>query len=89
MGKVIEKTNFRVEVEIAHNPWHEPEDEEIIRDLKEIVEGIKRHVDNVGSVVLAYDTEQTCEFCCNPWTEGDSPHNEGCCDKDIELMEAT
>lgn len=53
---------------------------------KDIVEQIKRHVDDIGWVGVMNESEEVCEFCGSTWTEGNSVHNGGCCDKDIEIM---
>lgn len=46
-------------------------------------------VGDIGSVSIETDTSTVCEFCGDDWTEGDSPHNGGCCGKDIEVMDRT
>ena len=51
---------------------------------KEILGQVKRHVDNVQSAGIEYETEITCEFCGRPWTEKSDKFNGGCCDKDME-----
>jgi len=56
------------------------------RSCNDIISQIRRHVDGTGVVSLKYDTEDVCSFCGAEWTEGDSPHNGGCCDKDIEIQ---
>lgn len=63
--------------------WKDMQDraEEIARD-------VKRHVDNVRTVNVEVETEAVCEHCGYGWTEGGSPHNGGCCDKDCQVMEA-
>ena len=54
-----------------------------------IVDQIKRHVDDVGSVTTESEKEVVCEFCGSPWTEdADSPHNGGCCEEDCAVYEA-
>ena len=55
---------------------------------KDIVEQIKRHVDDIGWVGVMNESEEVCEFCGLAWTENNSLHNGGCCDKDIEIMDA-
>lgn len=56
---------------------------------EEIVEQIRRHVDNVGGVYVETEKEAVCEYCGSTWTEGEeSPHNGGCCIKDIEVYDA-
>ena len=53
-------------------------------DMKRLIE---RHCD-VESVTIEADTEDVCEFCGYNWTEGDSLHNGGCCEKDAEVLAA-
>lgn len=56
----------------------------------DIISDIKRHVDNADTPYIHFECEKTCEFCGAKWTEGDdSPHNGGCCEEDIAIMEAT
>ena len=55
---------------------------------REIASQARRHVDGC-TVAVESDTVEVCEWCGCTWTEGDSPHNGGCCDKDCEVMEAT
>jgi hypothetical protein len=64
-------------------------DEETVRMLEEMKSQIERHVDGVrrNSVNIVHDTTDYCEWCGSKWTEGDSPHNGGCCDKDCEVMD--
>lgn len=51
---------------------------------QEIVEDVKRHVDNVGLAHVDFDTVKECEHCGWAWTESDSTYNGGCCAKDEE-----
>lgn len=48
----------------------------------EIASQVKRHIDNVNYVQVEFDQEYVCEHCGAEWTEGKSPYNGGCCDKD-------
>lgn len=55
-----------------------------------MVDQIKRHVDDVGSVSVVEEQEDewVCSFCGYPWSEADdSPHNGGCCAKDNDVLE--
>jgi hypothetical protein len=54
---------------------------------RDIVLQIKRHVDDIDWAGVINESEEICEFCESAWTEGDSIHNGGCCDKDIEIMD--
>lgn len=57
------------------------------RRCASIVEDVRRHVDDVGDVRVEEVVEEVCEHCGSLWTEGDSPHNGGCCHEDAEAME--
>lgn len=59
-----------------------------ISAAKDVADQIKRHVDGVSSITIEPDTDEVCEFCGYNWTEGDSPHNGGCCEKDAEVLAA-
>ena len=60
--------------------------DEYLSDCKAIAQRIRRHVDGFGSVSIEKTTEDVCSFCGSKWTEGDSPHNGGCCDEDEAVM---
>ena len=54
----------------------------------EIAQDVRRHVDNLGEVIVQWESNLVCEFCGSDWTEPkDSPHNGGCCGEDSEVME--
>lgn len=75
MGKIIEKSNFRVVVEPeTHIFGFKLSDDTIQRNLKEIKEQIKRHVDNISYVNIEWDTEAKCSYCGLSWevSEDDS-----------------
>jgi hypothetical protein len=59
-----------------------------IKDKKDfaekMVQQIKRHVDGAKYANIVEVTEDTCEFCGQPWTETSSTYNGDCCDKDAE-----
>lgn len=95
MGVKKTKVNFRVEVTprapgdlgicfIGGQTRTEEETRAICNDM---IQQIRRHVDGIDSAVLVYDVEETCEHCGRQWTEGDSPHNGGCCDQDCEVFD--
>lgn len=48
----------------------------------EIIEQIRRHVDNVGYVEREDITKAVCSFCGCRWTEDTDNYNGGCCDQD-------
>ena len=99
MRKEIYRDNYRVEV-YPRNPLHcsigtilgiQKTEHEAETQCRDIAEQIERHVDNLPSrgpkTCVLWDTWYVCSFCGADWTEGaESPHNGGCCDKDIENM---
>lgn len=96
MGKKAEFEDAHIRVDIREyqfllpRTWKERQArrEQELRDVgQEILDGIARHVDGVAGAYLVVETTDLCEFCGRDWTEGDSPHNGGCCEQDIELME--
>lgn len=48
----------------------------------EIMQDVKRHVDNVGHVSIDFDQNDVCEHCGSDWTEKSTEYNGGCCDAD-------
>ena len=81
------KINFRVEV-YPYQTQHTQSDEQWMRECKEIVAQIERHVDNIGNgrfsqkTSIIWDTEKYCEFCGYAWEEDSDTYNGGCCDED-------
>ena len=70
MAKKINKENIRVEVHPVQS--YLPENhinwaDDVIKDCKDIIEQIKRHIDNVNYVGVEYDTREICEFCKSEW----------------------
>ena len=71
MKKII-KDNYRVIVEptrsfrsfYSKREWREEQNERV---CESIVEELKRHVDEVGSTEIVFDTEEICEFCNREW----------------------
>lgn len=49
---------------------------------QEIVEEVRRHVDNIGHVSIESDQSDVCEHCGSAWTEESNEYNGGCCEKD-------
>jgi hypothetical protein len=47
-----------------------------------IAANVRRHVDNVGSASVMFDTVATCSHCGAAWTEDSDQYNGGCCDAD-------
>lgn len=102
MAKIKEKSNFRVIVEpkglgdyggirVSDSMFHKTQQDRekaYERRCKEIIDQIKRHVDEVGRMEIDYDTEETCSHCKLTW-ELDENGVPVCCDKAIEEHEAT
>jgi hypothetical protein len=101
MPKTVALSNYRVEIEPRSlgdfgymsfsdrliTPNEKERQKEYKERCEEIVEQIKRHVDNVGGVYILCDTNNVCEFCGFEWTEEDPNYNGGCCTKDVEMFE--
>lgn len=100
--KIIKKSNFRVVVEprrlgdfgsvrISDNFFGKTEaqvEKEYQSRCNDIEEQIKRHVDNVGSVQVEYDTDEVCSHCGSPW-EQDETGMPQCCVKAEKEFEAS
>jgi hypothetical protein len=91
--KIIKKSNFRVVVEprrlgdygnikISDNALYTEQraEKEYQRRCDEIVEQIKRHVDDVASAEVDYDAEAVCSHCGRAW-EQDETGKPQCCTK--------
>jgi len=103
MGKQINKADIRVEVRprslgdcglIHFSGFRGRTEAQAIADCEDIADQIRRHVDGLPSyrdrgVNVVWDKEEVCEHCGRVWTEGDSPHNGGCCEEDIKVLDAT
>lgn len=62
--------------------------QEYKKRCEDIIRQVKRHIDYIGYAQLIEESHLECEFCGYKWGEDpDSPHNGGCCDKDIEIMD--
>lgn len=99
MGKKTESIDYRVIVEprargdfgfasIGGLEWTPEQEKRICED---IIEGIKKAaradiIEDAGRVTLDYEKTEVCEYCGSPWTEGNSPHNGGCCEDDEAIM---
>lgn len=96
MAKIIRKSNFRVVVEpkrlgdfgmikISDDHFGQTPDrieKDYMARCKEIVDQIKRHVDEVDRIDIDFDTEEFCSHCNYGWEldENDVPL---CCDEAI------
>lgn len=74
--KITEKSNYRIIVEpkSAMFSWFQISDDDVRRNLIEMEQQIKRHVDNVASVYIDCDTKDICSHCRRVWevSEDDS-----------------
>lgn len=73
--KVTKKSNYRIVVEPKTRIFGIELSEDTQRnDLREMMDQIKRHVDNIHQVYLTYDSENLCSFCGLEWevSEDDS-----------------
>ena len=62
---------------------HPPDFEKQMRKrCEEIIEEIKRHVDEVHSCWIIEEKQETCSHCGYKWTEKSETYNGGCCDED-------
>lgn len=78
--KVGSRQNHRVVVEAM--VWLDTSTETLERRCREIAASIRRHIDEIGSVWIESDSNNTCEHCGEPWTESNADYNGGCCDAD-------
>ena len=85
--KTISKDNIRVEVEPGLRGYSYGNDDEKIRDCREIVEQIKRHVDSVASCGVVWDTVEICSFCGFEWDVDKKTGEPFCCTAAVEEWE--
>lgn len=78
MAKITKKTNFRVIVE-PRTRIYGIAISGVERDCHNIVEQIKRHVDDVEDAYVEHDTEVRCSHCGYEWEEEDGVPQ--CCTK--------
>lgn len=102
MSVITSLENFRVRVEprgLGDFGWASVGDLTVSKDeadrqrqykqrCEEIAADIKRHVDNVGCVLVECDVNRICEHCGSIWTEDDADYNGGCCAKDEAAHDA-
>lgn len=85
MSKVTQKSNYRVVIEpVTHIYGIELRKETVDRDLKDIMEQVKRHVDNVHSVYIDYDKDEVCSHCGYSWEVDEETKEPLCCQKAID-----
>lgn len=85
MSKIVKKSNPKIVVEIATHVYGIALSEETLkRDLKEAVEQIKRHVDNIRSADIEWDIEEICSHCGYGWEIDEETKEPVCCQKAID-----
>ncbi len=101
MSRTTVRSDFHVQVfprdagdfGVAHlsGQHHTEEAEESL--CREIAQDVERHVDNLPSIGaktrVVWESRDECEYCGSIWTEGDLPHNGGCCHEDCLVLEST
>ena len=85
--KIIKKINFRIVIEPA--TYHVQDEKYIESTCKQIVDNVKRHVDDVSSVGYKFDTEVTCSFCGLYWETDKETGEPVCCTKAINEFNLT
>lgn len=96
MSVKIVHSNHRIEITPVISRWiwpanvstEEAERKNIAKSCNDMIEEIKRHIDDVDSVAMRYDTDRVCEHCGSVWTEDSQSYNGGCCDKDEAAEDA-
>jgi len=88
MGKKTLYNGISVMVAVERPFGRNVEPKDWYRAAVEVQAQIQRHCDGIDDFNIEFDTDDVCEFCGYKWTEGDSPHNEGCCDEDGKVMVA-
>ncbi|MHA1916271.1 MAG: hypothetical protein ACW97V_18120 [Promethearchaeota archaeon] len=61
-------------------PEQKDREKEYENRCNEIIEQVKRHVDNIGAVHIDFDSEYSCEYCGSTWEE-DENGMPMCCDE--------
>jgi hypothetical protein len=80
MTKVTEHRNYRVSVYAEELPWRQRTHKEWMAATEKIRQDIRRHVDDIGSAIVEYDTVHYCSFCFREW-EVDGDGCPTCCSK--------
>jgi len=107
--KITKQFNWRVVVEprglgnfgiasisdYAIEPDEEKREARYKAMCEDIMEQIKRHIDDVGNVYLDCDTEEVCSYCRRTWEVNEDPNDPDaelgqplCCHKAIEEWRA-
>ena len=80
MSKKQVKSDFHVIIWPKGCSWIPTTHEDYEKTCQEIKRQVKRHIDNVASVAIVYDSEWICEYCNRLWEE-DENGLPVCCDK--------
>ncbi len=94
--KLVKKSNYRIVVEPkTHIFGIELSEETQKKDLRDMEEQIKRHVDNIGYISVQCDTDEVCSHCNLTWEvsedNSDPDFPKGCpvcCNKAIDEWKA-
>lgn len=81
MKKII-KENIRVEVTPDVRLYHTDREKQALRICNSIESDIKRHIDDVDSIQVVWDTKEVCSFCGYTWDE-----NGECCQAALDEFE--
>lgn len=76
MKKIINE-NFRVVIEpqIGWTSNEEQEEKELRTTCKWIMDGVRRHIDDVACTYMEYDTREVCSHCGYDWEENENPND--------------
>lgn len=92
--KITIKDNYRVEIipigqEVTFITRTPERVEQLYKDVcKEMVEQVKRHIDNVADINMAFDITYYCSHCGREWDE-DEKGVPACCDAAIQEFETS
>jgi len=81
--KTTRKENYRVVIYPDVGGCFDPSRYEL-EICDNILKQVRRHVDDVATTYIVYDTNVYCSYCGKKWTEDDTNYNGGCCDKDAK-----
>ncbi len=95
--KITMRDNYRVVIrpaESSRRPVGRTNEEEehyhkhIAAECKQILDDVIRHVDNVETVDIEWDSTDRCNFCERIWEADERLREPFCCDAAIEEWEA-
>ena len=81
MSRVADRDNYRVIVWPRTHTYGIPHGDPA-ETCKDILNQIKRHIDEVETVEITSDKADSCSHCGACWTEDGDDYNGGCCDED-------